>query len=321
MTAPRSALGAPRAELEALVAGVRGALRERGESPGPDWVEEAVAGLSTGSLSGWYFPEGDPGGAGIAIGSLRRGILSAHVHVEGGPDPPGRAIELLTALRAELFPRAHRLVAGFTGLSREGEEEIGRRLGGRGSAALVTRIAMERPIGERDAEPLGGTPAGTVHMAIRSVPREALAELDGQAFAGTPDEQLVGRDRTEIRRNLDEILEGRFGRVIEEASTTLVTVPPGELVAGLLTAECNPRQAIFLDLMVSPAHRRRGYGRYLLRWGFRALWSLGYSSARLWVTEANRSARSLYEAEGFRPTATALVYRETGGSDGQPQSG
>ncbi|MGI0067492.1 MAG: GNAT family N-acetyltransferase, partial [Thermoplasmata archaeon] len=85
-------------------------------------------------------------------------------------------------------------------------------------------------------------------------------------------------------------------------------------------AEQNPRLAIYLDVMVEPSQRRHGLGRYLVRWGFRALSALGYTSVRLWVTEGNVPARTLYEALGFSRVASAIVYRESG-PIGQPQLG
>ncbi|MCI4340202.1 MAG: GNAT family N-acetyltransferase, partial [Thermoplasmata archaeon] len=43
--------------------------------------------------------------------------------------------------------------------------------------------------------------------------------------------------------------------------------------------------------------------------GLRAARALGYAEVRLWVTEANTPARTLYERHGFRTAQHALIYR------------
>jgi len=78
---------------------------------------------------------------------------------------------------------------------------------------------------------------------------------------------------------------------------------------------------VFVEFVVDPAERRRGHGRFLFRWGLRALSALGYSSVRLWVTSANHAARRLYEGFGLRETASASIYRwARPGSEPQPHS-
>jgi ribosomal protein S18 acetylase RimI-like enzyme len=109
-----------------------------------------------------------------------------------------------------------------------------------------------------------------------------------------------------------------MGRFLDEASTALIEPEPPRLVGAVLTAERTPRRAIYLDFMVDPERQGHGVGRYLLRWGFRALRALGYDRVGLWVTVTNSAARHLYEELGFRRTATALIYRwERPGSDAQ----
>ncbi len=319
MNAPQPARDARRDLLEALVAGARRALRERGESPPASWVEEATEDLRTGRLLGWWLPE-EEGGGGIAFGSVRGSTAFGHVHVAEGTDAGDRVVRLLDAFRSGTPGSVDELDLGFTGLSADEEAALSARLGERPHVHLLSRAAMERAIGPDDEAPVTDVPLGIRHFPIRAIPRDALAELDWRAFAGTLDAELVGRNAAEFRRMLDELIAGRMGRFLDEASTALVDGSSGELLAAILTGEQTPRLAVYLDVMVEPRHRRHGYGRYLVRWGFRALAALGYPRVRLWVTEANAPALALYERAGFRPVARALIYRESR-SEGQPQRG
>ncbi|MCI4337397.1 MAG: GNAT family N-acetyltransferase, partial [Thermoplasmata archaeon] len=145
-----------------------------------------------------------------------------------------------------------------------------------------------------------------------------LAEFDWHGFQHTPDASLVADSPEEDARVLREILEGRLGRYLNEASTALVD-GEGRLAAFLLTSEQNPRRAVYLDLVVRPEARRQGVARYLLKWGARSLAGLGHSAVRLWVSEANSAARTLYDSIGFRPVGRAVIYR-FGGDSGASQA-
>jgi ribosomal protein S18 acetylase RimI-like enzyme len=120
---------------------------------------------------------------------------------------------------------------------------------------------------------------------------------------------------------LRSLLDGEAGRFLDEASTALYRAEPPALLAALLTCEKTARRASFLDFMVDPSVRRSGLGRYLLRWGFRALRALGYEQVRLWVSESNVAARRLYDSVGFSVTHAATIYRwDRPGSDPHPQT-
>ncbi|MCI4362237.1 MAG: GNAT family N-acetyltransferase, partial [Thermoplasmata archaeon] len=165
-------------------------------------------------------------------------------------------------------------------------------------------------------------PPGLERTSVRSIPVAALAELDWRSFQGTPDERLVADTVEEDRQSLEEILNGRIGRFLEEASCALLR-DGRELVGGILVSEHDPRTAVVLDLLVEPSERRKGIGRFLLLWGLRALTALGYSSVRLWVTEANRPARALYDSLGFSVSGRSRIFRyerEGGGSAAHPQT-
>lgn len=316
MEEPRPARGARRDVLEELTYGVRTELARRGEAPPPSWVEESVDELFAGRTPGWYFPPGETGGLGFY--SRRPRTAFGHVHVESGPDAVARAVVLVEAIRRDLPTEVISVDIGFTGLTDRDEEALAQELRHHEGAAVLLRLAMERPIGPDDAAPVATVPQGIRLYPVRSIPRESLVELDYRAFHGTIDAYLIGTDRAEYARMMEELLSGRLGRFVDEASTTIVEADTGSLWGGILTAEQNPRLAIILDVMVEPSHRRRGLGRYLVRWQFRALSALGYSTVRLWVTQENVAARTLYEALGFTRVASAIIYRETRVGHAQP---
>jgi [ribosomal protein S18]-alanine N-acetyltransferase len=64
------------------------------------------------------------------------------------------------------------------------------------------------------------------------------------------------------------------------------------------------------NIAVHPDHRRRGFGRRLLRTMQAAAKEMGAVRMTLEVRESNREARNLYESEGFRETHRRPAYYE-----------
>jgi ribosomal protein S18 acetylase RimI-like enzyme len=304
---PRPTLGAPAEELLELAQLLRRALAGREEAPSGDWVEEVAADLRAGRKPGWYYPT--VSGGGFAFYSSREAEGFGHVHVLEGPGASDRALRLATALLDGLSPDLSSLDVGFTGLPPEEERDVLQRIAERPGSTIIDRDAMVRALGPADVAPLSGPPAGLEHVAVTEVTLEALADLDLRSFAGTTDELLIGHRVEDYARVLRALMEGNLGRFLPEASTALLASEPLRVVGAILSAEKTARRAVFLDFMVDPADRRRGIGEYLLRWGFRALWALGYSDVHLWVTRSNTTARRLYDRLGFRPTVSATIYR------------
>jgi ribosomal protein S18 acetylase RimI-like enzyme len=243
------------------------------------------------------------------------------VHVVAGPGAAERAQRLATTLMDALPPGIAAIDLGFTGLDPEEERALTARLSERAGSTAIERYRMERELGPGDAEPPAGMPDGLILAPVRSVTLEALADLDRRAFSGTLDELLIGHTTFDYLRVLRSLLGGSLGRFLDEASTALLFEDPPRLVGAILSAEQSPRRAVFVDFMVDPAERGHGHGRFLFRWGLRALWALGYSSVRLWVTSANQPARRLYEQFGFHVTASASIYRwDRPSSEPQPHS-
>lgn len=303
--APRPARSARRDELLELTHEVRKALVRKGEFLPSGWEEEAAGDLVEGRFEGWLLPEA----AGLAFYSVRPHRAYGHVHVGPGAEAVARAERLARTVIEHLPEAVARIDIGVSGLAPEEERALAGRLELLGGASTLSRLALELPGLPTAAGPAPlSPPAGLELVPVASVPTSALAELDWRGFRGTSDENLAADTLEEDRRGIEEIISGRLGRFLDEASTAVLEAD-GRLVAAMLVSEQSPQLATFLDLVVDPERRRRGIGRFLLRWGLRALAALGYSTARLWVTESNAPARRLYETLGFRPVATALIYR------------
>jgi ribosomal protein S18 acetylase RimI-like enzyme len=304
---PRPAAGAPEDELLELAQLLRRELIVREEGPSGDFVESLADGLRRGEKVGWYYPVAT--GGGLATRSDRGTTSFAHVHVGPGPDAIDRAEALSAAILDSLPPAISAACVGFTGLTSELENSLLERLDRRPGSTVIRRFAMERALERGDGEGSRAPPAGMTLVPVRDITLDALADLDRRAFRGSADELLLGPDVAEYRRALSSMLDGELGPFLDHASAALYRPEGPQLVAAILTGERSARHAVFLDFMVDPAHRGRGYGRYLLRWGFRALWALGYERVRLWVSESNTVARRLYDSTGFAVTHRAVIYR------------
>lgn len=304
---PRPTKGLREEELLEAVHLLGKELSRRGETLAASWSEETCRELASGGLTGFILPDA-AGAPSIGFYSLRPRRAYAHVHVPDGPGAETRALALLHALVGSLPSAIGRADIGLSGLSDDREGAIARRAVRELGGTLLERRALERSLGSVDDETPPSPIDGARSVPTRSIPIDSLAELDWRSFRGTPDEQLVADSLEEDRRGLLDLLAGRLGRFLDEASEAFVT-SEGVLVGATLVAEQTPQRAIVLDLVVDPSWRRRGVGRFLLRRVFRGLRALGFSSVRLWVTESNRPADLLYVSMDFREVGTARIYR------------
>lgn len=307
MDAPRPTSAASPDDLLELVGSLRHDLRRRDETVSGSWAEETVNELRRGEKVGWYYPPGE--GGGLAFYSVQQNSAFGHVHSTGGPGKVERGAQLARTMLEALPPEVAAIDVGFTGFSPEEERSVTDRLVERPGSRVIERFKMERELGPAGTAGAPTVPAGLSLVPIRDVTVAAIADLDRRAFAGSDDELLVGPTLEDYQQVLEALLAGRLGRFVEEASTALIEPEPPRLVGALLTGEESPRRAIFLDFIVDPSDRQKGYGRFLFHWGLRALRALGYSSVRLWVTASNHAARALYESEGLRTSIRASIYR------------
>lgn len=319
MDDPLPTRGARLEGLVEVVQQVRKALLARDESPAGDWVERTAEDLRSGRTPGWYYPA-DPG-AGVAFFSTSGTEAYGHVHVADAPGAVDRGERLASALVDHLPKGIRSINLGFTGLSPVHEQELLDRLTPRPGATVIERIALERSLGAEDGRSPGPVPEGLTLVPIRAVTVDALADLDFRSVRGSPDALLIGERVDEYRRVTAALLDGSLGRFLDEASTALFKPDPPRLVGAILSAERSPRKAMFVNFMVDPEFRRKGYGRYLFRWGLRALWALGYQRIHLWVTAANEPARRLYQEFHLEPTVRSTIYRLSLAADpAQPHS-
>ncbi|MCI4368585.1 MAG: GNAT family N-acetyltransferase [Thermoplasmata archaeon] len=290
-----------------LTHAIRAELLRRGEFLPVSWVEEAAEDLRAGRLSGVYLP-GTPHPLGVAFLSGRGDRAFGHVHVAAGPGALDAALALSLSLVGGIRAPAIRLDAGFTGLSEEQERALGQQLEKLPGGAQLVRLSLEVRVPTPTAPTGPKVPFGTLLVPVRSVPVDAIVELTRRAFVGTPDEPLLDPSPEGGRRVINEILDGRLGRFLDEASTALVSTD-GALLAVILTAEQSARRSIFHGLAVDPAAQRHGFATFLIAWGLRALRALGHETASLWVTELNAPALALYHNVGFQAAGTALLFR------------
>jgi mycothiol synthase len=85
----------------------------------------------------------------------------------------------------------------------------------------------------------------------------------------------------------------------------------GEELVGCIQINVARGRAVFDEVFVRPAWRRRGVGTALMVHGLRAIWAHGLRLARLHTNDANLSgARTMYQKVGFRPVKRFGLYRK-----------
>jgi ribosomal protein S18 acetylase RimI-like enzyme len=307
---PRPATEATSDDLLELFQGIRKELELREEAPSGVWVETSAAEARAGSRPAWFYPPEREGG-GVAFYSRRGPKVWGHVHAPAGPNAAERARRLSEAMLASLPADVGWVSVGFSGFDFEEERTVVRELAARPGALAIERFQMERVLRPGAPPAPREPPAGVQLVAARAATVEALGDLDARAFRGSIDDLVMGGTVAEYTEIVQSLLDSRLGRFLDEASVLLYEPDPPRLVGGILNAEVSPRQAVVLDLMVDPDRRGQGLGRFLLDWGLRALHALGYASATLWVTESNAPALRLYDSEGFRRTASTVLFHWT----------
>jgi mycothiol synthase len=316
MEAPRPAAGASVDDLLELFQSIRKELEQREEAPSGAWVDSSVAETRSGAKPAWYYPPAD--GGGIAFYSRRGPKVWGHVHAAAAPAAPERARRLAEAMLDALPADVGWVSVGFSGFDVASEREVARGLAERPGGFAVERYQMEAVLRPGPIRPAPSVPEGVELLPARAATTAAIADLDARAFRGSVDDLVMGGSVEEYTEMVERLLASGLGRFLDEASIVLYEPDPPRLVGGILDAEVSPRRGVVLDLMVDPARRGRGWGRFLLRWGLRAFQALGYSTATLWVTESNVAARRLYESEGFARTASTVLFHWTR-PDGVPQ--
>jgi len=315
--APRPATSASSDDLLELFQAIRRELKLREEVPSGEWVERSAQEARAGTRPAWYYPPVEDGG-GLAVYTRRESKAWAHVHSSAGPAAEERAGRLAAVLLESLPAEVRSVALGFTGFDLEQERRVAHALADRFGAQVIERHQMERRLRPEPPVDVPAAPSGVRLIPVRDATLEAIADLDARSFQGTLDDLVVGGSLAHYLDMMRGLLDSQMGRFLDEASTLLLLPQPLRIVGGILCAETSPREAVIQDLMIEPERRGHGEGRFLLRWGLRALHALGYSTATLWVTEANWTALRLYETEGFLRTASTVIFH-WGRPEGVPQ--
>ena len=144
-------------------------------------------------------------------------------------------------------------------------------------------------------------------IKIRDADDDLIAEINDlqNALAAEARPELPGRPRDEA------IIDVRKMRSTWEDWTTLVRSPSGDLVAGAFggVSRTGDNEHLFeVDLVVLPAHRRRGIGCWGLRAAAAAAAEAGATLLIAWTDAAVKSGEPFARWAGFDP---GLVERES----------
>jgi len=143
------------------------------------------------------------------------------------------------------------------------------------------------------------SPAGEQFRPALRTDLVRLAELHRAAYAESFDRYLfleLPDEHEDARREVHEILEGRWGEFLPEGSC--VCERDGRMVGAVLSVR-GPTGALVADVMVDPGHRGHGVGRRLLTSAVRSMRHAGVDRIYLNVTEGNERALRLYRSLGF----------------------
>jgi ribosomal protein S18 acetylase RimI-like enzyme len=303
----RTAREMPRDELWNLIGTIRHRLGARGEILPASWVDDTADAIARGAGQAWFC--GDPRSPNaLAILWLREGKGYGHLHGARGAESVPDLIRLGRTLPAHLPPEVHRLDMGTTGLLEADERALGVGLLEDAKFSMLLRHSMRRPLLNSPPPPEPRWPSDVDVTTVRQVPFDQLTALDWRAYRGTPDETLLSNTPEGNRELLENALAGLFGEYLDAASPAVRGLD-GALLGFAVSCQESPHTGVLLDLAVDPDRRRRGLGEALVLRTLRALLAIGYADAHLWVTEGNRSARSLYEKVGFVVNASAAIFR------------
>ena len=146
----------------------------------------------------------------------------------------------------------------------------------------------------------GPLPMGYRCRAATPADAGALAAL---YLAAYPPEIVADLD--EAREEIALTIAGEYGPPAWGASPLIETAEGAVVAAVLVVAEApwpdTPAGPFIIEVIVAPAHRRRGLARHAMQWAATRLAARGAQTVALRVVEGNRAARALYAGLGFEP--------------------
>jgi ribosomal protein S18 acetylase RimI-like enzyme len=137
----------------------------------------------------------------------------------------------------------------------------------------------------------------------------AAAAMMQAAYAGSVDAEINALYRTAegCQLVLEHLLnQGGCGRLIPGASA--LAQHRGQGIGFIVVTEIAPRQSHLVQVVVLPAYRRRGVGRWLVHYSMAQLAALHYETFSLIVSRANAPALTMYQALGLHRVLTFPVF-------------
>lgn len=111
----------------------------------------------------------------------------------------------------------------------------------------------------------------------------------------------IGLSDADSRSNIEGFLQHNPG-------LSFVAVDPGSgALAGAVLCGCDGRRGYLHHLAVSPAYRRRGVGRELVRLCLAALSALGVQKCHIFVIADNSGGRRFWEGVGWVQRTSLLI--------------
>lgn len=154
-----------------------------------------------------------------------------------------------------------------------------------------------------DGTELAGQPDRFSWMKADRLPEKSLEHLLAQTHIESRDCPFL-----DGKRDPSEMLAGYRTATDSLSDLWEVLVVDGEPVACLLAGtHADQTQIEWVYVGVAALHRRKGYGRELVRRGFEQARSLNISSIVLGIDEGNLPAIHLYASAGFRSWARRVI--------------
>ena len=242
--------------------------------------------------------------------AYRGGVLVGYAHLDGGQQVPGGHLVvapahrwqgvgalLLGALTAAAAPRPLRVWA-------HGDGEGARRLAERGGLRRVRDLWRLRRRLDTPLDPPTYPSGVRVRTFVSGVDDLAWVDLNAAAFAGHPEQGLLGID--DLNRRREQPWFDPAGFFLAERDDTLLGFhwtkvhPAGEVEDG-------PVGEVYA-VGVSPAARGLGLGRALTTTGLLYLRDRGLPAVILYVDGDNVAAIATYRRLGFVRDALDVMY-------------
>ncbi len=131
---------------------------------------------------------------------------------------------------------------------------------------------------------------------VKNVSESLYSDAEYESFKYSSDKFLFSNIREDRINSIKNLLNGEYGKIIEEASIILKN--KGRIIAGILSTQISFDKAFIVSIFVKKEHRKKGTGQFLLFSVLNILKALAFKQAYLWVNNDN-FARDFYLKSGF----------------------